>query len=72
MQPFSGLSELEEDTPKRVELDGTPVSIVSALAGAARRGVLVKGGAHLERLAGVRAVAFDKTGTLTHGELTVA
>lgn len=50
----------------------TPVAVVSALSAAARRGLLVKGGNVLERLANVRAVVFDKTGTLTEGVLDVA
>ncbi|SHK85429.1 heavy metal translocating P-type ATPase [Rhodothermus profundi] len=46
----------------------TPSAILSGLARAAQRGVLIKGGAPLETLALVRTMAFDKTGTLTRGQ----
>jgi heavy metal translocating P-type ATPase len=48
-----------------------PAAVLSALAVAARNGVLFKGGAALEELSYVKAIAFDKTGTLTHGALYV-
>ena len=46
---------------------GTPAAVLSGIARAARGGVLMKGGVHLENLGRVRAIAFDKTGTLTRG-----
>ncbi|MCL4720583.1 MAG: heavy metal translocating P-type ATPase, partial [Gammaproteobacteria bacterium] len=48
-----------------------PVTVVSALARLAQKGVLVKGGGQLDRLASVQIVAFDKTGTLTAGQPAV-
>ncbi|PIK72044.1 heavy metal translocating P-type ATPase, partial [Methylobacterium frigidaeris] len=49
----------------------TPAAIAAGLSAGARRGLLIKGGAVLERLAAVTTVAFDKTGTLTEGKPVV-
>lgn len=49
----------------------TPASILSAIANAARRGILFKGGAHLEQMGAIKAIAFDKTGTITTGKPAV-
>jgi heavy metal translocating P-type ATPase len=48
-----------------------PTSVLASMTHAARAGIIVKSGGHMEKLAGADTIVFDKTGTLTHGEPAV-
>ncbi len=67
---YRGMLLLVAASPCALAL-GTPASVLAGIAQAARNGVLIKGGVHLENLGALKVMAFDKTGTLTEGKFKV-
>ena len=64
---YRGMALLVAASPCALAL-GTPAAVLAGIAQAARKGVLIKGGAHLETMGTIRILALDKTGTITKGE----
>ncbi|MCH4169970.1 MAG: heavy metal translocating P-type ATPase [Lactobacillus sp.] len=67
---YRGIVFLISASPCALAASAIPTTL-STISNLARHGVLVKGGAYLSRLAGLKALAFDKTGTLTNGQPVV-
>jgi Cd2+/Zn2+-exporting ATPase len=67
---YQGMLLLVAASPCALAL-GTPAAVLAGIAQAARSGVLIKGGVHLENMGRLKALAFDKTGTLTEGKFGV-
>ncbi len=67
---YTGMLLLVAASPCALAI-GTPAAVLSGIAQAARNGVLIKGGVHLENMGIIKVMAFDKTGTLTEGRFSV-